>query len=926
MNKKMRVRKQIVFFFILVILLGNPNLVTYANEMQNDVTNQESLSEEGISEEDDVVADEGVKDDEREELDGDDTIHFSEYIDDELVIPSIMESSKSSLSDSNVTYKASNYSFVYSPTTVGILPSCFSAKELLPAIRDQGSFGLCWSFSALSAAEASLISKGLADQSIDLSEFQLAYFFYHAVDDPLGNTTGDKNELLLGDYLNYGGSNVFTTFALAGWIGAVNEEKAPYSSVNLAKSLDKTLAYQDDYHMQNAYWINMASDTEEVKNMIMEYGAVASAYYTDQLSATANTACYNAATYSYFYKGAFRTNHAIAIVGWDDNYPSANFNVDRQPEKDGAWLIRNSWGEQMGDEGYFWISYEDSAFNDENYSKVFVFDFETADNYNHNYQYDGASGISSASINSQGSIANIFTASGNLNGTKESLDAVSFALYDVNVDYSIQIYTDITSESDPTSGTKAFETEQTGSTTYVGYYTILLNEAVILDKGKKFSVVVTLSKSNGQSINYFIDYSYQNGEWIKFTNATSPGESFKRSSATGKWTDLSLQGITPRIKGFTTDIIEEEEAEQIVYPESISINNNSVELNIAETIGLSATVLPENASDKAIVWSSLEDSIATVTNEGMVTGKKEGTTTITAATSNGLSAFCEIKVNEVEEEIDLDQEVLATQINLNHTKITMKTGEAVALTASVIPDNTIDKSVSFVSSNKNIATVNENGEVTAVGVGNAIITASTVNGLKASTDVTVLVGKTLNLKATSQSTKSISLTWERQSGVNGYVIYRYDSKKKKYIKIATITKETKTTFQDKKREKATTYQYKVRAYIINNNKKNYGAYSDVLTTATKTARPKVSIQSANKSATLTWKKVSGATGYEVFMSTKKSKGYTRIKNITKGKTVTYTKKKLTKKKTYYFKIRAYKTVKGIKVYSSYSKIVAVKIK
>lgn len=72
--------------------------------------------------------------------------------------------------------------------------------------------------------------------------------------------------------------------------------------------------------------------------------------------------------------------------------------------------------------------------------------------------------------------------------------------------------------------------------------------------------------------------------------------------------------------------------------------------------------------------------------------------------------------------------------------------------------------------------------------------------------------------------------------------------------------------------------------------------------------------------------MSGATGYEVFMSTKKSKGYTRIKNITKGKTVTYTKKKLTKKKTYYFKIRAYKTVKGIKVYSSYSKIVAVKIK
>lgn len=917
----MKIRKTpVVFLVILFLFFGNIKLVTMANEIQDDIAKQESLSSEDTLENEN----EGAEEENTQQLLEDGVVRSSEYIEDGLMAPSLIKENGVSLPDANESDDIVQ-SFTYFANTARMIPSSYSSRDILPAVRDQGSLGLCWSFSALSAAEASLISKGLADQSIDLSELQLAYFFYHAVEDPLGNTRGDKNELLLGDYLNYGGSNVFTTFAMAGWVGAVNEERAPYSSASLDQSLESALAYQDDYHMQNAYWINLATDTEDVKKLIMEYGAVASAYYTDQISATTNTTCYNADTYSYFYKGAYQTNHAIAIVGWDDNYSITNFNVDQQPEKDGAWLIRNSWGEQMGDEGYFWISYEDSAFNEINNSKAFVFDFETANNYDHNYQYDGASGISRASLNSQGSIANVFTVSGNPNGTQERLSAVSFALYDVNVDYSIQIYTGITSVQDPTSGTKAFDTEQTGSTTYAGYYTIPLREAVVLNKGDKFSVVITMSKSSGQSISYFIDYSYQNANWIKFTNTTSSGESFKKGSATGTWTDLSIQGITPRIKAFTTDIIVEEEKEETVFPESITMDPSDIELNVEETFLLSSTVLPENAANKEVLWSSLDDSIATVSENGLVTGKKEGNTTITASTSNGLSAFCEIEIIPVKE-IEIEKDILATQILLNQTAIKMKTGETVTLIASVLPDNTTNKSVSFVSSDSNIVSVDKDGEVIANQVGTATITASTVNGIKISTNVTVSVGKTLNLKAMSQSTSLINLSWERQSGVNGYVIYRYDTKKKKFIKIATNTKEIRTTYQDKKRDKATTYQYKVRAFVIQNNKKIYGAYSDILTTTTKPEKPKVKIQAFHKSAKLTWDKVKGATGYEVAMSTKKTKGYTTIKNITKGKTTSYTKKKLSKNKTYYFKVRAYKMVKGVKVYSSYSKIKAIKMK
>jgi hypothetical protein len=81
-----------------------------------------------------------------------------------------------------------------------------------------------------------------------------------------------------------------------------------------------------------------------------------------------------------------------------------------------------------------------------------------------------------------------------------------------------------------------------------------------------------------------------------------------------------------------------------------------------------------------------------------------------------------------------------------------------------------------------------------------------------------------------------------------------------------------------------------------------------------------------KSAKLTWKKVTGATGYEVYRSTKKKSGYKKVATIKKASTVKYTKKKLKKGKTYYFKIRAYRTVNGKNVYSKFTSAKKVKIK
>lgn len=757
---------------------------------------------------------------------------------------------------------------------------------------------------------------------------QLAYFFYHSATDPLGNTAGDKTEPLSLNYLNRGGNSSFTTFALASWVGAADEEVAPYETASTSLTLDESLAYNDLYHMQNAYWINMATDSNEVKKMIMEHGGVASSFYTDQTTSTGKTACYNPDTYSYYYNDDYSTNHAVLIVGWDDNYSNTNFNSDKMPSSDGAWLVRNSWGESMGDEGYFWISYEDSAFNSTTNSIAFVFDFESADNYDHNYQYDGANGIYAYSLSSGGSISNVFIASANSDGTEEAIEAVSFALYDVNVNYSIDIYTNLTDATNPTSGTKALTTPKTGSTTYMGYYTIPLDESVTIKEGESFAVVITLSKNDASTIYYFGDYSYQNNDWIKFTSATSAGQSFRKNSSSSNWVDLNNGQVVARIKAFTSDTTITEASgtldgeEEIINASSVSLSQKSLSLVAGNTAILSGTISPENTTNQSITWASSNNAVATVDTSGVVRGIAAGNATITATTANNLQASCAVTVSEI---VDINP-VLATNVKIDTSSLDLILGESRSVTATITPVNTTDKTITWQSSNSNVFTVDSNGVLIATSIGTATLTVLTQNGMIDQIKVTVTLGKVNSFKTYGQSTKLIKLTWDSQSDVDGYVIYRYNSSKKKYVKIATVKNSALNKYTDKNLNSGTSYKYRVRSYKKSNGSTLYGPYSSTLTTTTATKKPVLSISSTKKKAKLKWSKVSGATGYEIVMSTNKSKGFTKIKSISKAKTISYTKTKLKSGKTYYFKIRTYRTVNGQKIYSSYSKVQKIKIK
>ena len=156
-----------------------------------------------------------------------------------------------------------------------------------------------------------------------------------------------------------------------------------------------------------------------------------------------------------------------------------------------------------------------------------------------------------------------------------------------------------------------------------------------------------------------------------------------------------------------------------ILAESIALDKTEATMNIGETLQLTATVLPENVTSDDLAWTSSDEAIATVEN-GLVTAVAPGNVTITATTTDGseLSATCAITVNPI----------LATSIELNETNAFMYKGQTLQLEATVLPENVTNGDVTWSTSDETIATVDENGLVTAVKGGDAVITATTADG------------------------------------------------------------------------------------------------------------------------------------------------------------------------------------------------------
>ena len=213
---------------------------------------------------------------------------------------------------------------------------------------------------------------------------------------------------------------------------------------------------------------------------------------------------------------------------------------------------------------------------------------------------------------------------------------------------------------------------------------------------------------------------------------------------------------------------------KIIYPERVYLNRGDQIITVGSTITVIATIHPSNSTNKTITWLSSNTSVAKVSSGGRITGVKPGKATITAKTHNGKTASLVVTVKENNPPV-----IPVSSVKLNQTTGKVKAGSTLKLTATVLPANATNKTLSWSSNNTNVAVV-DNGKVTGRAVGTAKITVRSNNGKTATATITVergyvdVTGITLNKSSVSvnvgattklvatvlpQSANNRSVTW-----------------------------------------------------------------------------------------------------------------------------------------------------------------------
>ena len=371
-------------------------------------------------------------------------------------------------------------------------------------------------------------------------------------------------------------------------------------------------------------------------------------------------------------------------------------------------------------------------------------------------------GDASLTITGSGSL----TASGNINGINVQSNSGNAAL-------TIQS-ADVTLTSNSGNGV----TVQAGSTSSSGGHTITLSveggsltasgrTGISFDSASSYTVSATnLTVSNNAIVRAnYVGSNISNVDLQINRYTYSPGGIVFNGNQGTVYGDVTLQEDLTIGEGESLDIPSEASLNtngkltvdggtltgdvtgDVIYKVTgVSLNTNSLTLEEGGTATLTATVEPDEASNKNVTWESSDSSVATVDTSGKVTAVGAGNTTI-KATVDGKSAECSVTVKEA-------ANVPVESVSLDKTSLGLTEGETAQLTATVEPEDASNKNVTWSTSNASIATVDANGEVTAVSAGTATITA-TADGKSATCTVTVtadtvpVTGVSLNKTSTS---------------------------------------------------------------------------------------------------------------------------------------------------------------------------------
>lgn len=680
-------------------------------------------------------------------------------------------------------------------------PQTYDMRELnyVTSAKDQNPYGNCWAFGMAAIMESSLLTqnKGI----YDLSEDHLSYFFSHRQNDPLNNTPYDTN-IVNGNHRYAGGNDTLASIFLTTWSGMTTEEDVPLPT----DSVSAQKAYHAVAYLKNAYFFNYSQ--QKVKDMLMGNHAVSVMLPMNRSYCNPDTAAY---CYSSQAHGG--ENHIVTIVGWDDNYSRDNYLDQCNVTSDGAWIAKNSWGSDWGDNGFFYISYESTDFKN-----LVAADAVNSVKYNNNYFYDGSSAVTVISLDTGQSVAAIFDVKAG-KGKAETLGEINLISRSDPALYEIQVYANLKDPSNPTSGSPVYSSPIQYYQSVAGVRTISLPETTLI-QNTKFSVVI---KNKGENqISFGVEYGYSYG-WFTALAGIEKGQTFFRGQTGAKWTDACTESWTARIKAHTR-------TQSSPVTPRLSVNPDRTTLNIGQTACMNAQITPYSVKYIGLSYQSSNKSVASVDVNGKITARNPGTAVITCRSvdSTGLIKKITITVNPPRQ---LSTPKFTVSVSSNgYNKISWKkVSGAQWYTVWRRPGKggkwtrlaNVKSSVLAYKDYKVTANASYRYTVRAYQkAGEKIYSSKYVTG-------TIIKAAPARQKIYSARAEGgiIRISWKTQKNCDGYRVYRR-TRNGKYKRLYTFSKGTYSTYLDKTAVKGVLYFYAVRAYVKEPDGVVFSKYTD----------------------------------------------------------------------------------------------------
>ena len=833
-------------------------------------------------------------------------------------------------------------------------PAKYSAVEqgYITSVKNQGNWGTCWAFSSTAISEASLI-KEFPDkfnaENTDLSENLLSYMLSHPALYGQLNSSGDTATYNEGStyYLEYGGNVWAAGLGLMNGIGPYNESSDyPYSEYNTPSIAEKNFTESEYYEVRNSSvakitgvyqaHINNNSDNDEFKQLIMDYGAASLSYNENH---TDNKFGEDGSSY-YYNPNEYTSNHAVTVVGWDDTIPASSFKTT--PAGDGAWLIKNSWGEYSRDNGYFWLSYYDKSIS--GVGVAYDFTVDGADDYfDTRYSYDGGNSLASFGYSRPDIYgANVFTAD------EDSYVTGAAAYTSAGNNIELSVYTGLQNASDPTSGTKSAVATMS-NVKYEGYYSLKFDTPVKVKKGESFAIVAKITKDSG-TVRIYSEYGFSM-YGLTYDLKANKGESFYTYNPSYGWFDCTDSGKNNlMIKAYA--VSENKECTEHTYGPWTILNPATCTTGGSEKRTCTRCSVSETRTISALghsyssTWTV--DKPATCSAEGSKSRhctRCDAKTEVTAIAKIAHTYTSKVVKPTLTQqgytlhtcsECGYSYKDNYTAVRENPSKVTglafgARSADYVSLKWNK-DANADGYIVEYLSGNKFVKLVDKTSgssvshKVTDLDAGTLykfrIRSYVNVDGKRVYGEYSdVLNVRTLpkamsNLKLGARTDNSISLKWDKNETANGAVVEMY--KNGKWEVVSTKTSNTAVSHKITGLKAGTQYKFRVRAYINDEGGRIYSVYNVTLNEVTAPAAVTNfrSVISAKTAIRFNWNKNTAVDGYEIDMAV--GSNWVKQATVEGGNSVAYAQTKLAPDTAYRFRIRAYKTVDGKKIYSAYT--------